>query len=257
MKITAYRRSCLRLQARSGQKQSPGGLPDIVWFWLLRGIHRREKSPYLPVHHRTKSLYIHIPKAGGNSVTRIVYDCASPKAGSHKAAWEYQAFDAKRFADYFVFATVRHPLTRMRSAFYYLKAGGNNAGDRAWGERVLAPFDDFRTFLTALEADAGLRGRVMGWIHFLPQRYFLCDPHGLPIVDYLVRTEDFDTGMREVCRRLHIDYAPCRDNITPQDVLRDEDLTGAPARICFELYRQDYELLHYPLMPEGPNAAET
>lgn len=251
MKINLYRKLCLHLQESANAGVSDGLMWDKLRFVLIRQYHRLSKCPYLDIHKKTGVIYIHIPKTGGNSITRILYNRSSKHAGSHRAAWEYQCYDAKKYDSYYVFTMVRHPLSRMRSAFYYLKNGGMNAGDKAFGDTVLAPFATFSDLLRTMQKDPALKARVMGWIHFLPQSYYLCNPQGECIVPNILRIENFNADMRMLCDRLGILYTPRCDNPTPKHAMPEEDLSGAPEDFCYSLYRRDYELLKYSKSPES------
>lgn len=245
MKINQYRRLCLYLQQQAWSDTGNYTYKERILFEIHRQYHKYIKNPFLDVHARTCSLYIHIPKTGGNSVTQVLYKRRSKEAGSHRAAWEYQVCDQRKFEDYFVFATVRHPLARMRSAFYYLKNGGMNASDRALGEGLLGPYKTFVDFARALAADEGLRLQIKRKLHFLPQSYFLCDIRGQCIVPHLLHQERFDTKLAEICDRLNIPYAPRRDNPTPRHIIPAEDLSGLPEDVCYRMYKRDYQLAGY------------
>lgn len=246
MKITVYRRSFRSLQACSATQLSLQHLSLSVVYDTMRLYQKIIRDPYLPLHHRTKSIYVHVPKTGGNSVTQMLYGERSPKAGSHRGAWEYKNYSAELFSQYFVFATVRHPLTRLHSAFHYLKCGGINAKDKRWGEQYLHAYDTFYDFILALR-NPTYRRIILRGLHFMPQSYFLCDVSGKLIVDNFVRLEDFENGMQKVCDKLNISYKPHRNNITPGRKITPEDFSDIPAKICYEIYPQDYALLGYDL----------
>lgn len=250
MRITLYRQLCRHLQNSRTSNWDYSASAAI--YACFCSIYRQKSSPYLPYHHKTHSIYVHVPKTGGNSVTKILYGEPSKNAGGHRAAWEYLNYSQSLYDQYLVFATVRHPLDRLHSAFCYLKTGGKNRRDKEWGTRVLASFKDFPSFIRGLE-NASFRNRVLKWIHFIPQSYFLCDAHGAPIVDTFVRIEDFEQGMQKVCRELEVPYFACHDNATPARKVRPEDYDEVAIKACYDIYRRDYELLHYPLRPARKN----
>ena len=203
------------------------------------------RSPYVEAHHRTRSVFIHVPKTGGNSVTRMIYGVPSLAVGGHTPARRFLEYWPGLYSHYLVFATVRHPWDMLASAFRYLKTGGMTPVDRHWTARHLAAFDSFESFVRAL-ADEAMQQRILTGIHFKRQTDYLCDAEGRLIVNRFVRMEDFETGMRAVCRQLNIRYAPVHLNATPAGT----DRAAAEARpeleqICYSLYRKDYQLLHY------------
>jgi chondroitin 4-sulfotransferase 11 len=248
MHINSYRKLVLLLQEENHRSRAARYRSAEALYDLLRLYHGLTENPYRPVQHATHSIYVHVPKTGGTSIARMIYDTTSKAAGSHRAAWEYRNYSRAWFDAYFTFAAVRHPLVRLHSAFYYLKAGGKNRKDRRWAENTLAPYDDFRSFVRALAREK-FRRKIMRWIHFVPQSYFLCDERRMPIVDYVFPVERFETGMRKVCERLNLRYAPRHDNATPARRVCGGDFSEFAMRLCHEMYRQDYELLRYPIDP--------
>ena len=174
----------------------------------------------------------------------MIYGVWSGRVGAHTPAQTFREHSPALYASYFVFATVRHPFERLQSTFYYLKAGGRHEGDRRWAAENISQFDTFRQFVLALENDA-TRERVMRYVHFKPQTHFVCDADGKLMVETLVRTEEFETGMREVCRTLNIDFINQRINVTAPYAGRNEELTPDLEQICRALYPQDYDILQY------------
>jgi chondroitin 4-sulfotransferase 11 len=211
-------------------------------------LYRLRRNPYRRRHFEANALFVHIPKTGGNSIKRIIYGVDCGGTGLHTAAWEYRAHSAEIYDRLFVFAAVRHPLLRLTSAFAFLKCGGMTREDEIWSGRWLRRYDDVKALLRALDDDAE-RKRIMHWTHFIPQRYFLCDFDGRPIVDHLVRTENFAADMRRVCDRLHLPYCERHDNVTQYCPSTTASFDEETVRRCYALYRDDYELLGYEPWP--------
>ena len=209
---------------------------------------------YPNAFHLTQSIYIHIPKAAGNSVRQIVYGPYSEQLGAHVAARQYRNASPELFAKYFVFATVRHPLTRLRSAYHFLSNGGMHDADRRWAAKNLSAFKDFSEFVRAME-NKEVRDRIMRYPHFMPQSWFVCDERGGLIVDFLVRVESFEADMRQVCRRLQIEYSDKRVNETVPRYQDKMTPDGEIERRCHDLYRQDYDVLGYDLSPAASGEA--
>ena len=242
----------------------PNSEPTIVERAALKGARllyrfagmegELARLAYPNAFHLTQSVYIHIPKTAGNSVRQIVYRPYSVQLGGHVAARTYRDASPELFAKYFVFATVRHPLARLRSAYYFLSQGGMHEDDRRWAAKNLSEFRGFSEFVHAME-NVDVRERIMRYHHFIPQSWFICDENGKSIVDFLARTEAFETDMREVCRRLHIEYSNKRANETvpryPSGAQPDREIEER----CYGLYRQDYEILGYGRSPMAPAAS--
>jgi hypothetical protein len=118
--------------------------------------------------------------------------------------------------------------------------------DRRWAEAYLPGISTFEEFVLALDG-TGARQHIFKHVHFIPQYAYLCDENGKIIVDAIVRSEKFDEGMRPICERLGVEFAQRRDNA-------DNTISQGPASLdvrqrCHALYRQDYDLLNYPVDP--------
>ena len=200
--------------------------------------------PFHEAHHARAAVYIHVPKTGGNTVTRLMFGLPSAALGGHNPAILFRDASPVLFQRYFVFATVRDPYERLQSAFAYLKAGGMSARDAAWARRHLSRFGSFADFVVALE-DRRVRTRILTWIHFLPQSHFLCDDDGTLMTDYLIRMEEFDSGMKQVCDRLNVSHSSLHENAHPRPGPDDADQDARLREVCADIYAQDYKVLNY------------
>jgi len=72
-------------------------------------LGKKLSDPFHARHHRTRIVYIHIPKTGGNSVTKLIYDCPSMDRGGHACAHKFRDHSLRLFHKYFFFAFVRNP----------------------------------------------------------------------------------------------------------------------------------------------------
>lgn len=196
-------------------------------------------------HHALRAAFIHVPKAGGNSVRHIVFGGApSAILGGHGTAQQLRAADPRLYADYFTFAVVRHPFERLKSAFWYLKAGGRSRYEAVWARRNLGAFETFDAFVRKLGESPRFQRRVMRYLHFIPQVQFVCDVDGTVMVDELIRLEAFDEGMRSVCDRLGVPYEPRHENRSSRPAANESDESDFRA-ICATLYAADYQILGY------------
>jgi len=199
-------------------------------------------------HHARRAAFIHVPKTGGNSVRQIVFGGGPASIlGGHGTARQLRAVDAEAFDAYFIFAVVRDPFDRLKSAFWYLKGGGMSRYDALWAKRNLGEFDTFAEFVRALGARPAFRARITRYLHFIPQVEFLCDQDGEIMVDHLLRMEDFDTDMKAVCDRLGLSYEPRHENVSAKPPASVDE--GELRRICGTVYRSDYDVLGYRLDP--------
>jgi hypothetical protein len=206
------------------------------WYTSLQEKRVLEAEYTYKPFDETHSIFVHIPKTAGLSVCEALY---GNKAGGHSSIRHYEiAFSKKDFSSYFKFAFVRNPWDRLHSAYVFLKKGGLNALDKAFGDTLP---DSFETFVLGLTPQA-----VYSYVHLIPQTVFLCSHAGRELsVDFIGRFEntqkDFNIVRQQVnpaAQMVHLnrtdgrtDY---RDAYTPQMAI-----------IVRDLYARDVEVLGY------------
>ena len=176
--------------------------PDHYRRYQARRASLGAKRSSYDCFDRTRSIFVHIPKAGGVSVAVSLY---GNRAGSHTSVSGYQlVFDAADFQRYFKFTFVRNPWDRLYSAYRFLSAGGMNELDRSWAEKNLAGVKDFEAFVLEVLP----RRSVQREIHLLPQVLFLRNSITRKIgVDFVGRFERFDEDFATVAQRLGKDVS--------------------------------------------------
>lgn len=202
------------------------------------------RSPYQDWNDLHQAIFVHVPKAAGQSV-KASMGIRDDDAFGHLSAEGFRQADPARFARYTVFAIVRDPLARLRSGFTYLKTTTRYAHDRAWAQRHLSGIDHFDQFIDRL-AGAAFRARVLPWIHFRPQSHFLTDLHGRMIVDRVIRLEEVDRDLPPLLSDLGIRAELSRQNSSRPEGQADQP---DPARLAIvrDIYADDYDLLGYPV----------
>lgn len=174
------------------------------------------------ISHRKKFVFIHIYKTGGTSITDALMPYARPREkfssywysrklvsavnrffalsdngnrwinGVHKhaTAMEIKGYlGARKFDDYFKFAFVRNPFDLQVSLYHYVRRSQAHR-DHAEANRLA-----FREFvLRQIEKGAPL------------QSDFLKDETGATACDYIGKTEQLESSMEQVFKRIGI---PC------------------------------------------------
>ena len=125
-------------------------------------------------------VFVHVPKTGGTSVARALY---GTDGGGHRTIRDYRdelgddAVDAA-----FSFAVVRDPVERLASAVRYLRRGGSNRLDAAFGESVMSRYPTLDAFVRGWLTPDSSQEQV----HFRPQADFVLGADGRPDVDRLI-----------------------------------------------------------------------
>ena len=195
----------------------------------------------LDANRKLGLLFVHVPKCGGSSI-----EAQWGFSHAHRSAVYFRAADPAFFARAWKFSIVRNPYDRLVSAFHYLKSGASPKAGRAWAAEVLADVPDFATFAGRL-GERGFRERVMTWLHFQPQWYFLCDRSGQLLVDEVGRIEaynDFIDRFNAAGHGLTLNASVRERKSNHLDWQAYYDAETA-ARVA-GLYARDFELFGYP-----------
>ncbi len=198
---------------------------------------KREKID-LKINDETGVLFVHVPKCAGTTIIR-----QKPIAHGHRSANFYVWRDPALFARCFTFGFVRNPYDRLVSAFHYLRSDKTSARDAEFNQAALARYPDFQAFAADL-AHAGARARMLGWLHFLPQSYYLCDRKGQVLVDFVGHTETFADGLDKVNEISGLEFENIRERGVARASWRDF-YDAQTARTVEEIYAEDFEIFGY------------
>lgn len=182
---------------------------------------------------------IHIPKTGGTSIRKGVWErrTSKPAFGYIPDEW----------AHLFKFAFVRHPLDRMISAWKMFTEGAR--GDAGWKLPDDARPLTMEEFLDIIEDDTIIyderRKTVEEKIrhHTIPQTHpFNC----LHYADFVGRFERLDDDFKIVADRVGISADLPKMHYTAHHHWR-EYLSGTNLQRAADYYRQDFEALGYDI----------
>ena len=178
-------------------------------------------------------IYVHIPKAGGTSVSTWLHG----RSLSHRTARVIKFWHPVRTRRANVFAVVREPVSRFLSAFDYLKSGGGNAGDLAFAQSSLAAFSHPGDLAHALE-DPKLRSAVSSYFHFQPQSLYIAR-NGRFEVDGLARLNHLNADISEIVGR---DVSLAHRNRTPGVRSLNADLDARALLALHTVYARDFAI---------------
>ena len=152
---------------------------------LLKKLFTKNDCLYKYNADKFNTIFIHIPKTGGNSICKAL---SFKKSNGHKPWFEYQDNNYAKFQKYFKFAIVRNPWDRLVSAFFYLKKGGMHNGDKQWAKENIEEYNTFEDFVLGWVNEKN----IYSGVHFKPQSYWICDENKKIMVDFIARLETID-----------------------------------------------------------------
>jgi hypothetical protein len=213
---------------------------------LIKPGAKSHAAPYsLEPFIRTKSVFVHVPKTGGQSICRALYGNLGM---GHLSVRDYRAlFRRGALNQMFKFAFVRNPYDRVHSAYHFLRLGGVDREDAEFGERVLSRYQTFEKFvLEGLEQE-----EVARFWHFRPQTHFITSDHGVvDSLDFVGCYENFERDFGYVRRRLRSNARPLHVNRTPGKGDYRRDYTYEMADVVAHRYAAAFDLFGYDF--DGP-----
>lgn len=145
----------------------------------------------MPIHYKRKIIFIHIPKTGGTSISRMLFGQQQyserhllgsminmrnkPRRSSHCTLEEIKFFMHDDIGEYKIITCVRNPYDRIKSEYYFLK--NNKVFHPVFGDMTKITFENFlymlRENFNSLETKSANFWNDDYFIHFLPQIKFL------------------------------------------------------------------------------------
>lgn len=214
-------------------------MPGSEHRWFRWGGSSRRRRSLLPRQFRRDgAIFIHVPKCAGSALL----DAWLGYQTGHVTAAEYRAADPAFFDRAFVFAFVRHPVTRFVSAYDYVRTNDlwpYLAEIRVAVDRHGATLEEVAASLTA---DSDLLR--LPW--FAPQHSFL-EIRGRLAVHRVFKTESFTEDLEILRSETPIRLrSPASVNRRGTGQLRPEDrLSPASAQRLQRVYWRDFTLFGY------------
>lgn len=214
-----------------------------------------EQWDSLQCYDQTKSIFVHVPKTAGISISQALY--GHGRANHMTVGWYQLMFDRETFSRYFKFGFVRNPWDRAVSAFRFLRAGGFTDHDKHMAETFYAGFADFDDFVKRWLSSQDLNDRRSGLNEvFVPQyRYFCLPGTSSPLVDFIGFYENIADDFAHVSKRLGIACSlPHKNASNRSSKVYTDYYTDESREIISRLYRTDIEMFGYDF--EGANLGE-
>ena len=219
-------------------------VPEEYRFWIYKLRHLREFQKLRTIVYQSPKgnfslrsfdlhscVFIHIPKSAGTSVAKSLFG----ELPYHYTATQLRViFGTRTFKRYFKFAFVRNPWDRLYSAYSYLKGGGWNDQDLSWYIENLADIPDFNSFVM----DWLTSKRLQSHIHLKPQSDFICDRHGIALLDFLGYFESIREDFASITEQLGMEKQLAHVNSSKRKNYRDVYSPDAIEKVR-ELYEND------------------
>ncbi|MFI8622091.1 sulfotransferase family 2 domain-containing protein [Marinomonas sp. NPDC078689] len=200
---------------------------------MIGNLVRKVKygDPYLKASD-SKIIIIHIPKTGGNALANALW---GRQDIGHWRAYDFYKTNPKKFYELKKYAVLRDPISRLLSAYNFLKNGGRSLKDKKYIDKV--GFNNF-SFDDLLEHLYSSRNINLEHIHFRTQSSFLYIDGSLA-VDYLIDYEMFGS---DVCRFFGVDVFNDLKVINKTESKEEILLSDLQLKKIKKIYKDDYEL---------------
>jgi len=179
------------------------------------------------VNLRKKYVFVHVPKTGGKSMSKLV------GGGCHRTAAE---LIPRAPGGFFSWGFVRNPYARLLSAY-------SRMTQVRPPHLYIAEGESFAKLVHRLPRD--MRQLTLRWPHWRPQTYFLCDESGLVLVDFVGRFEHFKRDWEIVCTRIGIDPRLLRLINSSLHVQWQHAYTDDMLAVVNDVYASDFATFGY------------
>ena len=188
-------------------------------------------------------VFVHIPKTAGNSVRAALSNKLEGLIDIGHSTVQHQKLSDDR---YFSFCFVRHPLTRLRSAFYHLvdvkSFGGAQTNQfHAKREALRQRYgDDFLAFIV----DRGYAKYDIA--HLYPQTYWTHSGRR-QVVDFIGRLESIDLDWQRLSKALGADLPQLERRNPTLNIkyIKEDDLPPTAWTAARDFYGADFFHLEY------------
>lgn len=163
-------------------------------------LNLKLRSPYSKLEIKEDIIFVHIPKAAGNTIIHSLYN--ENASTGHDTLSRYLKYNKKRYNSSYRFSVVRNPLDRFVSSFHYLKQGGLGYFDKKFRNIYLSNVNSFNDFVEKMRHNKSYKDKIMQWIHFMPQFHFIShDGKTIDLHQYL-RIEQLDHDFPKLADKL-------------------------------------------------------
>ncbi len=186
---------------------------------------------YYDLVENRKMLFVHVPKAAGTSFVKMLYGCED---WTHLSASDYRKIHGDQvYGSLVKIAFVRHPVSRVFSAYQYLKRS-SLPFDQIWAKANIGKktFIDFLSYLDHVQDVDNLSIE-----HFRKQSYFLDDD-----LDYIGKVETFQDDLQVLNERFSLNL---ENEVLNRSTLNTINISDKYLDIVYRIYKSDFDLYGY------------
>ena len=206
-------------------------------FTLLRkkvfNKNLRTKYIFQDYFIRTKSIYIHIPKTAGTSISSAIYG----KDPWHHRIRDFEKIDKMKLDQFFKFAFVREPSARLLSTYNY--ALSENSKRPGHILSFCAEYKNFDDFVNKWLSKKNIYSHYFFW----PQAEYLLDSNKNLNLDFIGKFENLHEDFDVLCEKLNLETELPRLNVSKNRYKQEiSNLTLEKIKL---VYSDDYKLFNY------------
>ncbi len=221
------------------RRVSAGLLPPRRLMQLRRLRSRPALKYSMAAFDQLNCVFVHIPKTAGVSISTALF---GTNAGGHQTMAEYLwLYGPRELERRFVFTFVRNPWERLYSAWRFLRAGGTEPANAAFGRDVLGQYPDFDTFVQDWLTPRSAHSSV----HFVPQVRFLQLLGRNEAVDFVGRFERLEHDFAQVATKLGSAVRLEHLNQSPVQGTFHEAYSNASRLRASQVYAEDIQRFGY------------
>jgi hypothetical protein len=193
------------------------------------------KNAYSQAFDASSSIFIHIPKTAGTSVSQAIYQ-EQPK---HHSVHTFQKLDNEKFEKYFKFAFVRDPFERLYSIYNYARKISHPIYKGPLTE--VSDFDTFERFVIEWCTESRIKSH-----YFLKPQFDYLSLDGTQLnVNFVGRFENIEDDFNNLCNLLNINASLPMINVGTQKKLNKIYYTNEMRRNVEQIYLYDFENFGY------------
>jgi len=206
------------------------------------------------ISRKNRLIFVHVPETGGSAIehSHLFDDVRQhhPVGGHHRITDMIRDAGERGLTNFASFAIIRHPCTRLISAFNYLISNKGNEGDKKFtAERIRGM--NFSQTIDVMESETPHGEALRKWMHFRPMHEFLFLATGIFGVSKLFCQESFDDAVKWL--NTNYDYGETESHLKQLSHQQCSDLPDKTRAKIERLYAMDYCVFDYK---NGKNAEE-